>query len=181
METKLFLGGFGGQGVVFGGKMMGAAAADSGKKATAYSEYAPAMRNAYTYTTLIVSDEMVGAPVTDTFDYMVFFDEASCALQSGKLDPEGKAYLVNTSLVTSAPAVKGKPVYGLPATEMADKMGDLRKVNIIMIGAILKVTGVLSLDAMEEQIRKSLGKKPEVAASNLEALYAGYEAVQLLQ
>ena len=178
MEKKLFLGGVGGQGVVFGGKMMGSAAASAGKKATSYSEYAPAMRNAYTYTTLIVADDTVGAPVTDAFDFMVFFDEGSCKLQSEKLACSGEGYLINTSLVTSAPAIAGKPVYGLAATEMADQMGDTRKLNLIMIGALLKVTGVLALKDMESEIQKTFGKNPQLVQSNIEALHAGYSAVR---
>ena len=72
MENKIFLGGLGGQGVVLGeaGRM---ARWRRIKYATSYSEYAPAMRNGYTYTTLILSDREVGAQVTASYDCMAFF------------------------------------------------------------------------------------------------------------
>ena len=119
MENKIFLGGLGGQGVVLGGKLLGMAAVEAHQYATSYSEYAPAMRNGYTYTTLILSDREVGAQVTASYDCMAFFDEESCAAQSQYLK-DGGSYIVNTSLVRTMPEENKGTVYLIPASDIAE-------------------------------------------------------------
>lgn len=177
METKIFLGGLGGQGVVMGGKLLGMATVRKGGFATSYSEYAPAMRNGYTYTTLILSEKEVGAQVTSSYDCMAFFDEDSCVTQSPYLKENG-CYLVNTSLVKTMPDTKRGKLYQIPASEIADELGNPRFLNVIMMGAIVEASNCLEPEEVEAAIRESFGKKPQVALANIQAFQRGRETVR---
>ena len=177
METKFFLGGLGGQGVVVGGKMLGAAAAAKDMGATSYAEYAPAMRNGWTYCTTIVSDGIVDAAVTDVFDCMVFFDEDSCVKNSHKLNPGG-VYIINRSLCHSEPAVKDAKVVEVMANDIADEMGNAKFLNVIMLGATIAATKVFDLEYMKDQIREEFSAKPKIAEANIAALERGASLVK---
>lgn len=177
MEKKIFLGGLGGQGVVLAGKLLGMAAVKAKQFATSYSEYAPAMRNGYTYTTLIVSDKEVGAPVTESYDCMVFFDEDSCVTQNACLKMGGD-YIVNTSLVTTMPDKARGRIFRVPASEIADELGNERLLNVIMLGAIAAVTHAVETQYLEEIIQSMFGKKPEIAKLNITALHRGMEEIE---
>ena len=177
MEKKIFLGGLGGQGVVFGGKLLGMAAVGAGQYATSYSEYAPAMRNGYTYTTLILSEEEVGAQVTASFDCMAFFDEDSCVTQN-QLLKAGGCYVVNTSLGKKLPGEERGCVYRIPASELAEEMNNGRLLNVIMLGAVVEASQGIQPSAVEETILTVFGKKPETAQLNLKAFRLGMETVR---
>lgn len=177
MEKKIFLGGLGGQGVVFGGKLLAQAAVNAGKYATSYSEYAPSMRNGYTYSTIMVSNEPVSAQVCERFDCMVFFDETALATQGHRLGAEGTC-LLNSSLVKSRPADPAKGVFTLAAHQTADELGDERLVNILLLGGVAELTGALTLAELEAQLERTFGKKPAVAQKNIEALRLGAERVR---
>ncbi len=178
METKFFLGGLGGQGVVVGGRMLGAAAAAFDMGATAYAEYAPAMRNGWTYSTVIISTEpVVDCAVSDTFDCMVFFDEDSCVKNSDKLNPGG-IYVINRSLCTSDPADASARVIEVRANEIAEELGNEKYLNVIMLGAVIQATGVFDLEYMRQQIRETFASKPAVAEANIKALERGADAAR---
>lgn len=177
MERKIFLGGLGGQGIVFGGKLLGKAAVNAGLFATVYSEYAPAMRNGYTYTTMVLSEREVGAQVTACYDCMAFFDEDSCVKQSPCLKAGG-CYIINTSLVKTVPESSQGTAYQIAASEMADELGNGRLLNIIMLGAIVEATPILNPDSVTEVIRETFQKQNQIAERNLRAFQRGIEAVK---
>jgi 2-oxoglutarate ferredoxin oxidoreductase subunit gamma len=177
MEKKLFMGGIGGQGVVFGGKLMGTAAVEAGRYATVYASYSPAMRNGFTYSTVIVSEKPVEAPITSFYDCMAFFDEESCVLESEALKPGG-VYIINSSLVRSKPKVRDARLYALNANHMAMERGDLRMLNIVMMGAIIEGSGIIEAGWLKMQIEKLFQAKPSVAAANIAAMEAGVVAVR---
>lgn len=177
MENKIFLGGLGGQGVVLGGKLLGMAAVEAHQYATSYSEYAPAMRNGYTYTTLILSDREVGAQVTASYDCMAFFDEESCAAQSQYLK-DGGSYIVNTSLVRTMPEENKGTVYLIPASDIAEELKNDRLLNVIMLGAVVEATRGVEPSVMEQVLQSAFGKKSQIAKLNIAAFRRGMETVR---
>ena len=174
MEKKLFLGGIGGQGVVYGGKMLGAAAVDHGHFATVYASYSPAMRNGFTYSTIILSPDPVLAPVTTYYDCMAFFDADSCIKQSHLLS-DGGVYVLNSALVHSEPANKNAQVVKIDASHLANQLGNSKMLNIIMLGAVLGASDLLDPEWMKERIRMVFEKKPKVAEANIHAFDVGYQ------
>lgn len=176
MEKKIFLGGLGGQGVVMGGKLIGSAAVMDGKFATNYAEYAPAMRNGYTYTTLMIADEEVGAQVSACYDCMAFFDERSCVTQKESLKDKG-VYILNSSLVETMPDESKGTIYQIPASNIADELGNAKLLNVIMMGAIIEATDCVDMASLEKVISATFGKSPKIVKLNLEALKKGASIV----
>lgn len=176
MEKKIFLGGLGGQGVVLAGKMLGMASVDAGGYATSYSEYAPAMRNGYTYTTVIISDEEISAQITEAYDYMIFFDEDSCVKQNHCLK-QGGIYIVNSSLVSTMPDPEKGKILKIAASEIADELGNARLLNVIILGAIVAASDAVNKEQEENVIIKMFGKKPKIAELNIVAFRRGMEEI----
>ena len=157
--------------------MLGAAAASNNMGATAYAEYAPAMRNGWTYCTTVISDTSVDAAVTDVFDCMVFFDEDSCVKNSLKLTPGG-VYVINRSLCRSDPADKTARIVGVSANDIAGELGNDKLLNVIMLGATVAATGVFDLEFLREEIRKEFAANPRVVELNIAALERGAAAAK---
>ena len=178
METKIFMGGIGGQGVVMGGKMLAGAAVSAGLFATCYNEYAPAMRNGFTYSNIMVSHEEVGAQVTASFDCMVFFDEASCKLKSSFLKKEGGLYIINSTLVQSKPANASAKVYTMEVNKMADELGNVRLVNVLVLGGLVELLQIFDLKYMENVLKESFGSNQKVIDLNVKALHAGAACIK---
>ena len=176
MEKKIFLGGLGGQGVVLAGKMMGMASVNAGGYATSYSEYAPAMRNGYTYTTVIIADKEIGAQVTEAYDYMVFFDEDSCVKQKHCLK-QGGIYIINSSLVNTMPDIEKGKILKIAASEIADELGNARLLNVIILGAIVAASEAVDKEQEENVILSIFGKKPNIAELNIIAFRRGMEEI----
>lgn len=174
MEKKLFLGGIGGQGVVYGGKMLGAAAVEHDHFATVYASYSPAMRNGFTYSTIIMSSEPVLAPVTTLYDCMAFFDNASCETQSHLLKPGG-IYVLNSALVHCQPHKKDEKIIDIDASHLANQLGSSKMLNIIMLGAVLGATDMMNPEWMKEKIRKVFANKSKIAEANIQAFDTGYQ------
>ena len=128
---------------------------------------------------VIVSDEPIGNPIVEAdADVAVAMSESiyQSALETAK---EGGTLFVNSSLVKKQlvrPEVKQVP---LPVSEMAQEMGNVRVANIIMLGAIVAKTGMLSVDAVSAALTDLLGKKKAALLEvNLQALNLGITAVE---
>lgn len=177
MEKKLFLGGIGGQGVVFGGKLIGLANVENGCYATTYSSYSPAMRNGFTYSTIILSPDPVLAPVTTYYDCMAFFDEDSCVKMSHLLD-EGGVYVLNSSLVRSQPKKQDAKCAQIRASHITNELGNSKLLNIVMTGAIMGACDLMNPDWMKGHLWKTFGKKPEIAELNIKAFDIGFQTAR---
>lgn len=175
MEKKLFLGGIGGQGVVYGGKLLGAAAVAHGRFATIYTSHSTAMRNGFSYSTVIVSPEPVLAPVTTFYDCMAFFDEDSCEKQSHLLD-EGGVYVLHSPPVHKPPAKAEAAAVWVDAGRLANRLGGSRMLNLVMIGAVIGASGLMDPAWIKEQIRGTFAHRPDMAEANIGAFEAGYHA-----
>jgi len=172
-RKEILIGGVGGQGVVLSGILLGTAATlFGGKQAVQTQSYSSELRGGSTRAEVIISEERVTDPQVRKPDILIVLAEDALSKYIHRIKPKGL-------LVIDSDLVKGaKPgdyeILAIPATSIADKeMGNIVVANLIILGALLKKTGLLSVEAMEKAIEVSVPKK--AITLNLNAFRRGLE------
>ena len=172
-RKEILIGGVGGQGVVLSGILLGTAATlFDGKQAVQTQSYSSELRGGSTRAEVIISKEPVTDPQVRKPDILIVLAEDALSKYIGRIKPKGL-------LVIDSDLVKGaKPgdyeILSIPATSIADKeMGNIIVANLIILGALVKKTGLLSVESMEKAIEVSVPKK--ATALNLNAFRRGLE------
>jgi 2-oxoglutarate ferredoxin oxidoreductase subunit gamma len=172
-RKEILVGGVGGQGVVLSGILLGTAATlFDGKKAVQTQSYSSELRGGSARAEVIISEEPVTDPQVRRPDVLIALAEEAIPRYIDRIRSKGL-------LVIDSDLVKGaKPgdyeILSVPATSIADKeMGNIVVANLIILGALLKKTGLLSIGAMEKAIEVSVPKK--AIALNLKAFRKGLE------
>jgi len=170
------LSGSGGQGLILAGKILAEAAAIyDGKNATQSQSYGPEARGGSSRSEVIVSDEEIDYPKAVNIDLLLCFTQEACDKYHQDVKEMG-ILLVDESYVTKIPKGKYK-VYSVPITETAEtKVGKALVANIVAIGIITQVTGVISKEAVEAAILSRVPKGTEDL--NLKAFNTGIEMAQ---
>lgn len=177
MEKQLFIGGFGGQGAALIGKMIGYAAAVEEKDSAFFPEYETAMRGGASNCTVIVSDEKIKSVVLEQFDVIAAMDKRTVAEHLNRVKTGG-TLIVNTSLVKDPVVREDIKIIDLPMNDMADELGNEKTANIVMLGAIAAVTGMVKKETLIHKIESQFEGKEKVIALNIKAFEKGYDAVK---
>ncbi|MCL2227879.1 MAG: 2-oxoacid:acceptor oxidoreductase family protein [Oscillospiraceae bacterium] len=172
MDTcKMFFAGSGGQGMLLIGQMVGSAAMLENKEATFFPSYGPEMRGGTANCTVIVSDKPIGSPLVVESDCVVAMTLPSMHKFEPTLKPGG-LMLINKSLVRHAPKRSDITLLEIPATELANTLGNSRVANIIMLGAFIRATNVVSSENIEKMIHSVFsGKNAHLLDLELEAFH----------
>ncbi len=174
MEKRLIISGFGGQGVVFGGKLLAEAAMRGALSTTYFPSYGVAMRGGAAKCDIIISDEEIGSPVIDKADIVIAMSiEAKHKYES--LIVPGGHLIYNASLVQEGPLADN--VTGIPinANEMADSIGSSKVATLICLGYAGRKTGVLNIESFFEALESKKDKFGEkLLALNKKAVETGW-------
>ncbi|MCL2392262.1 MAG: 2-oxoacid:acceptor oxidoreductase family protein [Oscillospiraceae bacterium] len=166
---KMFFAGSGGQGILLMGQMIGAAAMLEGKEATFFPSYGPEMRGGTANCTVIVSDKPISSPLIFESDCVVAMTLPSMHKFEQTLKPGG-LLMLNTSLIRHAPKRNDINVIEVPVTELANELGNSRVANIIMLGAFIRATNVVSPENIEKIIHDVFsGQRSALLELNLKA------------
>jgi 2-oxoglutarate ferredoxin oxidoreductase subunit gamma len=172
------IGGFGGQGVILSGYIIGRAAAIYDTKyATMMQAFGPEARGSACSAQIIVSAEPIAYPVVTSPDIMVLMSQEAFSKFSPDLAPNG-ILLTEASLVqpkTLRPDVRH---LSIPATRIAEDLGKRMVLNIVMMGFLTAVAPIVSRDAMRKAVQVSVPKGTEEL--NLQAFDSGWEYGQSL-
>ena len=175
MQNETVIAGFGGQGVLFVGKVLAHAALEVGMEVTWFPSYGPEMRGGTANCTVIFSDEEIGSPQVLNPTSAIVMNQPSLDKYEDMVVKDGYL-IVNTSMTNRKVKRQDIHAVSLPATEIAEEIGDTRLTNIVMLGALLKASKFFGQAEMEAALKKSLeGKKGELAAANIIALQKGFE------
>jgi len=174
---NMLLAGFGGQGVLFAGKLIISAGIKEGKQVTWLPSYGPEMRGGTANCSVIVSDNEVASPLVVKPDVLLAMNLPSLDKFEDIVAPGG-IIIVDSSLVEKKVKRTDVKAYYLPATKMAIE-NDLKGLaNVIMVGKIALETKFVSIDTIEAAIRSSISeKKIHLLEPNIKAVKLGYEFV----
>jgi 2-oxoglutarate ferredoxin oxidoreductase subunit gamma len=173
VETSIIISGFGGQGALFAGQLLAHAALQAGKEVTWIPSYGPEMRGGTAHCTVVIGDEPIGSPLVRNPQAVIALNLPSV----DKYEPLVKAggLLIADSTVLRRPFRRDDiAAYALPAHTLALAHGHERLVNVTMLGALLQLSSLLSLAAVEAALRAHLPPRHQhLLAANIAALYAG--------
>ena len=170
MRKEICITGFGGQGVVLAGTILGKALTlYEDNEAVLTQVYGPEARGGASSANLVISDETIDYPFVQHPDVLVILSQEAYT----KFRPEAAqeaTILIDDGLVTPW---EGDHPYGIPATRLAEEIGQRRVANVIMLGFFTAITGLVSRQAMEKAIENTV--KAKTVPVNLRAFAAGFE------
>lgn len=173
MQEEMIFSGFGGQGALFAGMVLAYAGMDSDKNVTWIPSYGPEMRGGTAHVTVIISDEEIGSPVIRHPSAAIVLNNPSME----KYEPlvkEGGVLVYNSSLISATPARSDIRYVPVSANDIASELGNLRMANMVVLGALVAVTGILPLETVAQSLRDHLPEsKRNMLEPNLQALQRG--------
>ena len=176
MERSTIFAGFGGQGILFAGKVLAQAALLEGREVLWIPSYGPEMRGGTASCTVIVSDRLIGSPVVDRADHAVVLNPPSMAKYTASV-ATGGLLVVNTTLIEAEPGRDDIEVLDVPCTSVARAAGDDKLVSVVALGALLGRRRFVEPVSVHRAFEVLLGaKRPGLVASDIAAFDAGYEA-----
>ncbi len=177
MTEKTFMAGFGGQGIISLGQLWVYCAMKEGLEVTFFPFYGAEKRGGIARASVVVSGSEIASPLVTRPDSCVVMNEDSLPICEG-MAKEGGLMLVNSSLVRSRPARKDLRVVELPCVELAERIGDGKIANVVMMGALAKATGAVRMEHAEEILAEFFPEsKRRFVPLNARAIEAGMEAV----
>jgi 2-oxoglutarate ferredoxin oxidoreductase subunit gamma len=174
-RTEIRITGFGGQGVVLSGHIIGrACAVNAGRHATMIQSFGPEARGSACSSTLVVDDDEVLYPYIQRPDIFVVMSAEGYDKYRDELKADG-VLIYEKDLVRPRPK-EGQPSFGVPSTRIAESLGRAIVQNIVMLGFVAAVTGIAPQEAMRDAVRDSVPRGTEEL--NLRAFDAGWDYYQ---
>ncbi|HSO27750.1 MAG TPA: 2-oxoacid:acceptor oxidoreductase family protein [Anaerolineales bacterium] len=175
MQTEIIIAGFGGQGVLFAGQVLAYAAMDNGLEVTWMPSYGPEMRGGTANCTVIIADEMIGAPTVRNPRAVLALNLPSFDKYEPLVVPDG-VLIANRSLINRDFNRQDLAGVMIPANEIAEEWGDRRLTNMIMLGALLEKLPVLPVEMVEKALATHLpARHRHLLGNNSRALERGAE------
>lgn len=155
MYQDLIIAGFGGQGVLLAGKLLAHAGMLEKKHVTWFPSYGAEIRGGTANCTVIISDGEIGSPVIRNPSSLLILNDASYVKFEARLRAGGRL-LLNTSLVRRPGGRGDIQRLDIKANDIAEELGDSRIANMVMLGAFLKITGVVALGSVLDALKAVL-------------------------
>ena len=172
-RTEILIGGVGGQGVILAGILLGTAATlFENKKAVQTQAYSSEQRGGMARAEVILSDEPVTDPQVRRPDILIALAQDAVNRHLKKIKPSG--LLVMDSDLVKEVSPGDFQTLEIPATSLAEnELGSIVVANLILLGGLIKKTGLLSVGAMEKAIEANV--PPKAKEMNLKAFRRGLE------
>jgi 2-oxoglutarate ferredoxin oxidoreductase subunit gamma len=178
-RTEIKIGGFGGQGVILSGYIIGRAAAIyDNKHATMIQAFGPEARGSACSAQIVVADEPIAYPYITVPRIMVVMSQEAYTKFTPEL-AEGGILISEEELVKTHNLRKDLTHFSIPATRIAEELGRKMVLNIVMMGFWTAVIELISVEAMRSAVKVSVPRGTEML--NLNAFERGFEYGQNLK
>ena len=172
MLIKTIFAGFGGQGIISMGLNVAQAAMLEGKNVTHLPSYGAEMRGGTANCTVAVSDEEIASPVASSPEFVVAMNQPSLIRFQNQIESGGVIF-INSSLVDYEITRGDVEVIKVQATKIAEDLESARSANMVMLGAYIRRTNIITIETMVKVIKTS--NKANLFEVNKKALLTGYE------
>lgn len=181
MHFDCIMAGFGGQGILSAGMMLAHMAVSQNLNATWFPSYGAEQRGGTANCMVVVSDDEIGSPVITKPNYGFIMNYPSLV----KFQPrfrDNAGVVIDTSLVPLSYVNRNDvKFYSINATELAESIGNVKVANVIMIGALLKVSSLFDINVAEAALKYAISEKyHHLLEINRKALGLGFEKISLL-
>jgi len=178
MLERMIISGFGGQGIMLIGRLLAYAGMLEGKNVAWMPSYGPEMRGGTANCTVLISTEEIGSPIVSHPKVLIAMNQPS--LDKFELNvSENGLIILNDSLIEREVKRNDVDIIRIPADDIADKLGNSRAANMVVLGAYVKKSGVVKLETIFKALEKALaGRNKKLLSLNKEALKQGTELVK---
>lgn len=174
--AEVLMAGYGGQGVVTIGQLLGEAATRRYNNVSWFPTYETLMRGGRVACYVVMSDEMILSPIMSKPEAAIIHDGISMEWYQESVKPGG-ILIYNSTIIKGGSDRKDVRLVPVPANEMALEIGNVQGSNLVLLGAYLKAAEVLSLEDVEKALEANMaeGGKTRFLEPNLTALRKGFE------
>ncbi len=159
MRKEIMFAGFGGQGVITAGYITGQAAAlYDDKESTLTRVYGPEARGSACYSGVVVDEEEIDYPYLINPEIMVIMSQEAYEKFLPQL-LEGGVLIIDSSIVKPDKRAEKYKLYRVPATQMAEEMGNRVVANVVMLGFVGRIWNAVSLNGLRESVKATVPKK----------------------
>jgi 2-oxoglutarate ferredoxin oxidoreductase subunit gamma len=172
-DLNIMLAGFGGQGILFAGKIIAYAGMIDGREISWLPSYGPEMRGGTANCSVCLSDAPIGSPLVTEPDALIAMNLPSYEKFIAEVVPGG-VVVVDSTMVGTCTLRDDVAYYDVPATSLAEENGLKGLANVILVGKLLDATGFSTEETCRQAIDKSVSAKhADLAESNKRALEIG--------
>ncbi|WP_304487996.1 2-oxoacid:acceptor oxidoreductase family protein [Duncaniella muris] len=177
MKEEIIIAGFGGQGVLSMGKILAYAGLMDNLEVTWMPAYGPEQRGGTANVTVILSDQPISSPVLNTYDTAVILNQQSLDKFESKVKPSG-TLIYDPYSIHHAPTRTDINIYPVEAMEATFELSSSKAYNMVLLGSLLKVRGLLPVEAVMKGLKKTLPERHHhLLPINKQAILKGMELV----
>ena len=170
MKEEIIIAGFGGQGVLSMGKILAYSGLMEGKEVTWMPAYGPEQRGGTANVTVIVSDEKISSPILSKYDAAIILNQPSLEKFENKVKPGGVLIYDGYGII-NPPTRKDM--------DAANEMKNAKAFNMIVLGGLLKIAPIVTLDNVIKGLKKTLPERHHhLIPMNEEAIKRGMELIK---
>ena len=173
MRQEIRFAGFGGQGIIRAGLMLAMAACIHGNKnAVQTQSYGPESRGGSCKSEVVISDEEIDYPKVVEPDVLVVMSQEAFNMYADTLKPNG-TLLLDPDMVPRHELKSHARVFMVPSTKISEELGKTIVANVVMLGALVAITGITTAEAFKNSLLSNIPKGTEKL--NMTAFEKGYE------
>ena len=178
MYHETIMGGVGGQGIMVIGTLLAQAAFLENLNVTYLPAYGVEKRGGYADCTVVISSEEIASPIVGSPESCIVLSKSSLAKYAPRVKPGG-FLLLNSSLIDPVEVPRQDlDVLAVPSLELAKSLGNDRLANMVIIGAFVAKTRVVSLDSLISALSRTFDEKyHHLLPANAEAIRKGAACV----
>lgn len=178
MKSEIIIAGFGGQGVLSMGKILAYSGLMEDKEVSWLPSYGPEQRGGTANVTVILSDERISSPVLNAYDIVVALNQQSLDKFEHNVKPGG-ILIYDSYGINTPPTRTDITVHRIDATEATIEMNNSKTYNMIVLGAVLKASPMVSIESVLKGLKKTLPERHwHLLPLNEQALNKGMELVK---
>ena len=171
MRKEILIGGFGGQGVQLMGRILARALEIGGLEVAHKPDYGAEVRGGKSSSQIVIKKTPDDWPEVMEADVLVVMSQEAYQVLIKKTKKTAMMFFDPAAVKVRYPESKNK--YSIPASEIAAKLGNKQVINMVMLGGMLRITKLVSL----EKVYQALKEEGKFSELNQKALIAGYESV----
>ena len=178
MTQEAIFSGFGGQGVLTMGMLLGYAGVIENKEVTWMPSYGPEMRGGTANCITIISDNMISSPIISVYDSVVALNQPSIDKFESRIKKGGNMFF-DSSNTLIPPTRKDINIFACPVSEEAIKLKNTKVLNMIMLGSFVEVTKVVKPETIRKALEQVLPERyHKLIPLNLQAFELGQSLVK---